>query len=329
MSLERMYRLSPGMPILLVDLGVRPADLLRRAGLPGDLFARETGLLEPGDYFALWRALEAEVGPDLPLRVARAISLEVFDPAIFAATCSPNLNVAAERIARHKRLCGPLRIRVDRDALRTTITYLWPRHPEPPASLQLMDLLFWVALTRLTTRTEISPIRITAPESPADGEAYHRYLGVGVRHGSQAFITFSAADAERPFLTANEAMWSFFEPELRRRLAELDRDASMRERVRAVLLEQLPSGQASVEAVASELAVSPRTLQRRLKKEGTSFQAVLGATRESLARHYLSQPDMPAQEISFLLGYEDPNSFYRAFRAWTGQTPEQARLAAV
>lgn len=329
MSLESMYRVSPGWSILLVDLGVRQGDLLRRAGLPGDLLARENGLLTPDEYFGLWRALEAEVGPDLPLKVARAVSLEVFDPAIFAATCSPNLNVAAERIARHKRLLGPLRIRIDRDALGTTITYLWPSHPTPPASLQVMDLLFWVSLTRLTTRTEVSPIRMTAPEPPADGEAYHRYLGVGIRHGAQASITFSAADAERPCLTANEAMWAFFEPELRRRLAELDRDASMTERVRAVLLEQLPAGQASVEAVAAELAISPRTLQRRLKKEGTSFQAVLSETRESLARHYLTQPDMPAQEISFLLGYEDPNSFYRAFRAWTGQTPEQARLAAV
>ena len=83
-----------------------------------------------------------------------------------------------------------------------------------------------------------------------------------------------------------------------------------------------------MEAVARELAMSTRTLQRRLKGEGTSFQAVLGETRESLARHYLANSEMSAGEISFLLGYEDPRSFYRAFHDWTGLTPQVVRAGA-
>ena len=80
-------------------------------------------------------------------------------------------------------------------------------------------------------------------------------------------------------------------------------------------------------AVARELAMSTRTLQRRLKDEGTTFQDILGDTRESLARHYLSASDMPTSEISFLLGYDDPRSFYRAFNTWTGTTPQALRAA--
>jgi AraC-like DNA-binding protein len=63
------------------------------------------------------------------------------------------------------------------------------------------------------------------------------------------------------------------------------------------------------------------------REEGTSFQAVLSQTREALARHYLSSGALTAGEISFLLGYSDPNSFYRAFHAWTGQTPQRTRGA--
>ena len=74
--------------------------------------------------------------------------------------------------------------------------------------------------------------------------------------------------------------------------------------------------------------MSTRTLQRHLKNEGTSFQAALNETRESLARHYLMNSAMSAGEISFLLGYEDPNSFYRAFRSWTGLTPDKLRAEA-
>ena len=84
----------------------------------------------------------------------------------------------------------------------------------------------------------------------------------------------------------------------------------------------------AVEHVAKRLAVSPRTLQRRLKEEGTSFKGVVSATRENLARHYLSRTQLTATEIAFLLGFEEPTSFFRAFQRWTGTTPERLRKQA-
>jgi AraC-like DNA-binding protein len=122
-------------------------------------------------------------------------------------------------------------------------------------------------------------------------------------------------------------MWKSFEPHLQKRLSELDESATTTERVRAVLLELLPSGSASIDAVSRRLGTSTRTLQRHLSQEQKSFQAVLNGTREDLARHYLKSSDMTGAEISFLLGFEDPNSFFRAFHVWTGETPEQARGA--
>ncbi|MEO1056502.1 MAG: helix-turn-helix transcriptional regulator, partial [Actinomycetota bacterium] len=119
-----------------------------------------------------------------------------------------------------------------------------------------------------------------------------------------------------------------FEPSLRTRLAEVDADASTTERVRAALVELLPAGSTAMRDVGRSLAMSTRTLQRRLAEEGTSFQAVLASTREALARHYLSNEAISTTEISFLLGYADPSSFYRAFHEWTGLTPERVRIGA-
>lgn len=99
-------------------------------------------------------------------------------------------------------------------------------------------------------------------------------------------MTFSLVDSERPFLTANEAMWQVFQPDLRRRLAEFDSKATTAERVHALLLELLPSGEASIEAVAARMSLSKRTLQRRLEEENENFRALLNRTREDLARHY-------------------------------------------
>jgi AraC-like DNA-binding protein len=323
------YTLNPQMRVLWADLGLSPALVLRRAGLPRDLFARGPVSLTPAEYYAMWEAAEAELGqPNLPLLIAENLSVEQFDPPIFAAVCSRDLNLAAERVAAHKRLIGPLRMAVECTATETTLRFVWPdRAPEPPRGMAALEIVFWVALARLATRSAMWPLRATAPRPPEDAAAFERYLGAPIRRGDANTVTFSAADAARPFLTANEPMWSFFEPELRRRLADLDRGASVAERIRAALLELLPAGEASMEGVARELHVSTRTLQRRLKGEGTTFQALLSDVRESLARHYLTSSTMSAGEISFLLGYEDPNSFYRAFRSWTGVTPEGLRSA--
>jgi len=323
------FSLNPGWRVLITDLGIAPASVLRRAGLPGDLFSRGPTALAADRYFGLWKALEAEAGdPNLPILIGRAISMEVFDPPIFAAICSQDLNGAARRIARYKKLIGPMRLLVTRSGNETTLQYVWPVDATPPGGLAMAELVFWVALARLATRAEVRPLRVTAPEPPQDEGPYREYLGVSVVESPTLTVVFSAEDAARPFLTANEPMWKCFEPELRRRLSALEEDSSMAETVRGALLELLPAGDASVDAVARALAVSSRTLQRRLRDEGTNFQFTLNRTREALARNYLMRTSMSAAEISFLLGYEDPNSFYRAFSSWTGQTPERVRAGA-
>jgi AraC-like DNA-binding protein len=112
---------------------------------------------------------------------------------------------------------------------------------------------------------------------------------------------------------------------LKQRLSELDAQASMRERVRAVLLETLPAGISSIDAVAQRLAVSKRSLQRQLAEESVGFQEVLSEVRQALAQHYLRRTDISAGEISWLLGFQESNSFIRAFRSWTGTTPAAYR----
>ena len=328
MDPETTYTVSPGWALIMRDAGINPANVLRRAGLPRDLFTQPRVGLTPMQYYALWAALSEETqDPLLPLTIGQAISIESFDAPIFAATCSRDLNAAATRIAKYKKLIGPMRLLIARSATETELEMFYPQGVKPARAFTNMELVFWVALPRLATRAPLRPVRVTTPYPPEDADAYIEYFGVRVRKSDRYTVAYSAEDAARPFLTANEAMWGFFEPELRRRLSELEEGTAVAERVRAALLELLPSGEGSMEAVAHELAFSSRTLQRRLKGEGTTFQAVLSNTRESLARHYLANSAMSAGEISFLLGYEDPHSFYRAFNAWTGQTPERVRLA--
>ena len=315
--------------VLAADLGLSPADLLRAADLPGDALAADTLVLEPRAHYALFEALDSlNDGRDVAITMAESISQEAFDPAIFAATCSPNLIAAAERIATHKRLLGPARLRVEDGPNGLAIDVVWPAGDPPPLLLQRLDVAFWVALARFATRTRVVPERVVLP-GPAGGHVeLESWLGTRVTRGTSAHVRFRPIDARRPFLTANSQLWSFFEPSLRERLADLDATATTTGRVRAALLEQLPAGGGTTAQVARSLGVSTRTLQRRLAEENATFQDVLAATREELARHYLTASDLPLVEIAFLLGYDDPSSFHRAFHQWTGQTPMRLREAA-
>jgi AraC-like DNA-binding protein len=193
----------------------------------------------------------------------------------------------------------------------------------------MAELVFLVRLARLATREAIVPLRVTTDVLPRPTAAYREFFGVHLRSGETHSLRFRHVDALRPFLTANDGMWKAFEPELRRRLADLEGAGTLRERVRAVLLEGLPGGESSIDSVAQRLALGKRTLQRGLSEERASFQEVLRETREALARHYLERTKIAASEISFLLGFVEPSSFYRAFGVWTGRTPEAVRRAAV
>lgn len=332
------YAVWPGWRLLMQDAGLASPPILRRAELPGDLFAREQVRLTSVEFFRLWEAIETEARSldaalPAPLRIAQVMSSDWFDPELFAALCSANLGNAIERIGKYVRLIAPIVITLDRGADRTTvmIDFLDQTKP-PPAVFTAFKLVFFVQLARLATRTAMKPLNVGWPfadETPEnDAVLYQDFFGVPLGTAALGTLVFANADVDRPFLTENHKIWQFFEPSLRQRLADLDRAASMFERVRSALLEALPAGDVTMQSVGKRLGVGTRTLQRRLQEEGTSFQQTLDSVRASLAEHYLRKTMMSSAEIALLLGFEDANSFVRAFRGWTGTTPQLARRKA-
>ena len=317
------FSVHPGWALLIADLGVTVVDVLRLAKLPDDLFVRPDASLDPIEYCQLWLALEQLTqGQQLPLIIGKAITTEAFDPAIFASLCSPNLEVALRRLADYKALIGPLALRIEKHAAFMEVSVEFPMVVRSwPASPEMTELVFFTQLARLATRQRICPIRVQLPTPPADGLAYQAFFGCAVTSGPKPSIRFSEGDSKRPFLTANQGMWEFFRPLLDKRLSQLDATASVRKRVQGLLLELLPSGQANIDAVAERLGKSKRSLQRALELEGSSYQALLVETRRSLAEHYLSRSQISFAEVAYLLGFEDGNTFHRAFKSWSGITP--------
>jgi len=110
-------------------------------------------------------------------------------------------------------------------------------------------------------------------------------------------------------------------------LSHRKRAGTFRASVENAIAPLLPHGKASVEEVARQLAMSPRTLARRLTEEGTSYSEVLEGLRNDLAARYLGDREFGIAQIAWLLGYQETSAFSRACKRWTGKAPRDIRVA--
>lgn len=322
----KRYLLDREYPRLLSAFGVDAAEALRKAQAPEDTFAREAPSMTERDYFAFMEAV-GELAPreDSAVLMSTAAGIEQFNPPIFASYCARDGRACIERLARYKRLIGPMEFSVSEGEGRLNVEMTCPEASgNMPSFLVQCEFAFLVNIIRTATKERIAPVSARMQDPPACAEL-SAFLGCEVKRGASNLVSFSSADMDIPFISRNDAMWSYFEPELKRRLAELDVDETFSARVRSALIEMLPGGESGIDDVARRLGLSKRSLQRKLGEEGTTFQKQLNHTRELLAKHYLSTTSMGTDEIAYLLGYLELNSFLRAFGSWTGTTPAEYR----
>ncbi len=259
------------------------------------------------------------------------MSLEFFDVPIYAAICTPNLNAAAKRLQEYKPLIGPMILDIEQTLEFTELSVQCYGHEAPlPLCLNLSELIFLTQLARLATRQTITPLRVELPKLPKHPEKYETYFGCPLTEGTETKVRFSAADANLPFLTRNQTMLNCFEGELKKQLTQATNASStekidIKMQVTQVLIDALPQGQSSIDYVSSQLAMSKRTLQRKLSEQEQSYQELLQEVRQSLAHDYLTKSQLPISEIAFLLGFQESNSFVRAHTAWHGRSPYQQR----
>ena len=337
MSNNPRFWLDPKTWTFLEDIGVSAEDALRSAGLPRDLLARGPAAVDDLAYFRLWKVIDESIDArSTAVAILEGLRAEMLSAPIFATMCAANLTGAAHRLAQFKPLICGSRLAVEEDNEGLTIRQDWSSCSTPPPELVWTELLLWIGLARLATQSVIVPVAMEGPVvAPASRQEIARYAGVvptcraDMPDSKMVSIRFTRQVAGLPFLTTDHAMWEYFEPGLRTRLGELTRDSQTSDRVRSLLVELLPGGRGTIRAVAEEMAMSERTLQRRLNQESTTFQQVLVATRAELAERFLSDPDLPFAQVALLVGYEDPTSFHRAYREWTGNTPAGGRALAL
>ncbi len=182
--------------LVLRDLGIDEVMVLRRAGLPENAFDGDGTHVSVNAFYALHDAVEAESNnPELALHAGRVVSIELFDPALFAAICSPDMNTAASRLGQFKQLVGAFSLDVDVAEDETRLRYRCKSRPDVQRTRGLAELVFLVALARRATRHEIKPLRVTAQRLPTDPTAYEAYFGCPLQQAKEFTVVHGTPSA--------------------------------------------------------------------------------------------------------------------------------------
>ncbi len=277
------------------------------------------------------RAAELCNDPNLGLHLAEDVrDPRVFDAGILLMMASPTLGASFERMERFQRFWadGP------RFARLPTAGGVCLRHIHQPALGEYQRqsdecaMAEFVLGARVLTEREISPRVVRFRHAaPADTREHRALFGCPIEFGAEfAEVEFDSETLALPLPHASERYRSIFQQQVERALARLPTPSGLAAAVRAAARAALSNGGGSLEDAARAVGISARTLQRRLREEGTSFAALIETLRRELAEAYLNEK-MPVPQIAWLLGYAEPSAFYHAFKRWTGTTPEQVRAA--
>jgi AraC-like DNA-binding protein len=328
--MNKHFRVSGSVFSKLEELGVSASAVLRRAGLSQAYVDQPRVLLSTEELFALWRAIgEVGTNPAVGLQLGTESKFERFQPSGLAALSTETFGAAVNQMARYKQLTCPEEIRQQTDDKEWAIQFRWllADEVEPPA---LIECCFaWVlSIGRHGTGERIAPVRVEFVQPRAHIKIIERHFGCPVYcSGERNAIIFRPSDAYQPFVTRNAELLAILAPQFEEELKRQNNDQDFLERVRVAVQQRLTGRRPTIDDIAEELHVSSRTLQRRLQDAGSNFQRVLEEARHHLARHYLNNSVLELNEAAYLLGYEDANSFVRAFRTWEGVPPARWREA--
>jgi AraC-like DNA-binding protein len=311
----------------IAEAGVDLADAAREAGVAPA--ALESGLTfaEAGRFIGIaWRRID---DPAFGLRAGCVLRPERYGISGLTAMASATFGAALQRKARYNRLVWGDPYRIRQDAREFTVLVDAPDESNP-WSYSKVDMEFASLLTfgRRFASAGITPVKVglRRPE-PSFTALYQEIFRCPVAFSQAAnSISFSQADAKRGLISADHRAAQWLEFGAKAALEKMD-DSGVTPKVRAQLERMLQGDEPTLAAVASELCMSERTLQRRLSAEGQTFRRVLDEMRRDVAQRSLAAGKRNVPELAYLLGFEDSNSFYRSFRRWTGTTPESFRRA--
>lgn len=325
--MNKHFRVAGRLALKLEELGVPVSRVLYQAGLPPDLFQQSRVLVNTEELFALWGAIgHISQDPTIGLKLGTETKTERFHPSGIAALSTECFGDAIDHMARYKQLTCPEEVMSTIDDDEWSIRFRWMLAIEAEPTTLIEYCFAWVlAIARHGSGTGIAPVRIELVQPRIHVKLLERHFACPIVTGaSQNAIVFHSGARTCPFVTRNAELLDLLAPQFDEELKQRN-ESSLTDLVLGAIQHRLTGHRPTVDDVARDLHMSSRTLQRRLQEAGSSYQRVLDEARHQMARYYLGNSVLELNEAAYLLGFEDPNSFVRAFRNWEGVPPGQWR----
>lgn len=314
---------------MFASQGLDAVRLLRTTGIELRRLEDPNGRFTVDEVSRLWElAVQWSGNPALGVDrelAARFIDFEVVGYAMLACA---DLRAALEEFVPYLAVISSattIELQRQGEDLWLVMGHTGYSRPLPPQR-STYSLLAWFTLCRWVTRHEVLPRAVHFGfAAPADPSAWERAFGCPVRFGQPDHrMLIAAADLALPLPARNPALLALHEQASRERLLMLG-SATPSVRASEEIMRRLRHGEPRRQDVAAALAMTDRTLQRRLRAENTSFQQLVDEARRELARKYLADSRHALGEVAHLLGFADQGNFFRACKRWFGVPPKRYR----
>ncbi|MCE3288979.1 MAG: AraC family transcriptional regulator [Caulobacter sp.] len=328
--------LVKGLADYAAGRGADRAALLAAAGVTEAQIADLDGRVPFGSYVALMRAAKIACDdPALSLHFAQALDLSEVSVVGLISHAAETMTEAFLQLNRYGRLVMEVEGVADGErfalVMRGQEVWLVDQRANPNDFPELTESTFTrfaVGPRRFLPRPIVTAVEVTHPR-PSHAAEYEQVLGAPVTFGADwNAVRMDMTLADHPVAALPGYAFGVLADRADALLASLRDATTLRGRVEGLLLPVLHTGKASALYAAGQLGVSRQTLFRRLKAEGTSFEALLDGLRRRLALDYLSARKVSVNETAYLVGFSEPAAFSRAFKRWTGKSPREVRYGA-
>lgn len=314
--------------VLQENYGIDPEPLFRSVGLDPALMRDASARYPRAKLMELWDVAAAATGdPCIGLVVGFSLRPTSYHALGYSWMASQSLHEALERLSRYYRVIAtvPLQVEISESADNYALEVIYPdpRFPSPPIALDSF-LASIICLCRTATDEHFHPAEVWLNHEnfgrPAE---YIAHFDAPVKFDTEKIVLYfdkETLDAPLPgdnidLVKANDRVVEHY-------LEHLDPQHVATD-VRKLLIDLLPTGNATQQNIASRLHKSVSTLQRQLSSEGTTFREIQDETRQSLAEEYVLDGKHSLSQIAYLLGFSDQSNFSRAFKRWSGATPSE------
>jgi AraC-like DNA-binding protein len=265
------------------------------------------------------------------LAFVQGLKLSDLGVAGYLAASSADVASALRRLVRYHRLFkDPSQVELVEERAGLCLIERPPAGVVWPAALSEAVLGGYVEFLRRFTDSALTPVCVSFQHRARPVSALHRaYFGEQIRFDQPAnMLQLAHADARRPLITTDATLLQLLTPTADNQLATLHQHDALLSRLARQIEGALPDGSPELAHSARQLAMSVRSLQRQLAARGVRYQDLVDDVRRERATRLLREPGRSIDEVAFLVGFADASGLRRAFRRWTGESPQALKRAA-